>query len=293
MTLRRPRAPTCSASRPTTAQHEAGLGAYAYHELGWRRAAVVADDANPGWAGAAAFTAEFCALGGTDRDRLRRITAGRSDRGAASAARPDGVAAFVESSTARCGILGRSPRSSTARAARSCSEPRTSSSPRCSCDRRRALDGVVVERLASVVAAVAGAAATTGGAGAARSRASRARSANALGRDRLLQRRSRRTLAALERAALRRRAARLQAELARAAPRSPGGPGHASTGNRQAVRDGYLSRIVDHGRQARARAGRGRAGRRADLRRAASSAPPPGRRQPAVPAAATPPAWAR
>ena len=49
---------------PDYAQREAGLGAYAYHQLGWRRAAVVADYANPGWAGAAAFTAEFCALGG-------------------------------------------------------------------------------------------------------------------------------------------------------------------------------------------------------------------------------------
>ena len=49
---------------PDYAQREAGLGAYAYHQLGWRRAAVVAGDENPGWGGAAAFTAEFCALGG-------------------------------------------------------------------------------------------------------------------------------------------------------------------------------------------------------------------------------------
>ena len=46
------------------AQSVAGLGTYAYRRLGWRRAAVVADDFDSGWAGAAAFASEFCALGG-------------------------------------------------------------------------------------------------------------------------------------------------------------------------------------------------------------------------------------
>jgi branched-chain amino acid transport system substrate-binding protein len=46
------------------AQWMAGLGAYAYRELGWRTAALVGD-ANPfGYAQAAGFIAEFCALGG-------------------------------------------------------------------------------------------------------------------------------------------------------------------------------------------------------------------------------------
>ena len=79
---------------PDYAQREAGLGAYAYHQLGWRRAAVVADYANPGWAGAAAFTAEFCALGG---HVVTTVYAGTQDRvGRALAMQPDGIATFVE-----------------------------------------------------------------------------------------------------------------------------------------------------------------------------------------------------
>jgi branched-chain amino acid transport system substrate-binding protein len=46
------------------AQDVAGLGSYAYRELGWRRAAVVADTTPVGWQEEAAFVAEFCALGG-------------------------------------------------------------------------------------------------------------------------------------------------------------------------------------------------------------------------------------
>jgi branched-chain amino acid transport system substrate-binding protein len=47
------------------AQNAAGLGSFAYHELGWRRAAVVADDSPYGWGNVAGFVAEFCALGGS------------------------------------------------------------------------------------------------------------------------------------------------------------------------------------------------------------------------------------
>jgi branched-chain amino acid transport system substrate-binding protein len=79
---------------PDYAQREAGLGAYAYHQLGWRRAAVVADYANPGWAGAAAFTAEFCALGG---QVVATVYSGTQDRiGRALGMHPDGIATFVE-----------------------------------------------------------------------------------------------------------------------------------------------------------------------------------------------------
>jgi branched-chain amino acid transport system substrate-binding protein len=46
------------------AQSNAGLGAYAYRQLRWRTAAVVADDVPYAWEQAAGFVAEFCALGG-------------------------------------------------------------------------------------------------------------------------------------------------------------------------------------------------------------------------------------
>jgi branched-chain amino acid transport system substrate-binding protein len=51
------------------AQSAAGLGSYAYHELGWRTAATVADDSPYGWENVAGFAAEFCALGGRIVDR--------------------------------------------------------------------------------------------------------------------------------------------------------------------------------------------------------------------------------
>ena len=65
---------------PDYAQREAGLGAYAYH---LSRLAPGLDRRrlrNPGWAGAAAFTAEFCALGGRYHDRLRRHEGRRRTR---------------------------------------------------------------------------------------------------------------------------------------------------------------------------------------------------------------------
>ena len=52
------------------ASSAAGLGAYAYHQLGWRRAAVVLNETSQGWANADAFAAEFCALGGTIAARV-------------------------------------------------------------------------------------------------------------------------------------------------------------------------------------------------------------------------------
>ena len=50
---------------PDGAQLMAGLGAYAYHELGWRTAATIADDQSFDYTQVAGFVAEFCALGGT------------------------------------------------------------------------------------------------------------------------------------------------------------------------------------------------------------------------------------
>ena len=92
VTLRRP-ASNLFRFTPDYAQQEAGLGAYAYHVLGWRRASIVAGDDNPGWAGAAAFTAEFCSLGGTVIATAYTGTTDVVTR--ALAARPDGVATFL------------------------------------------------------------------------------------------------------------------------------------------------------------------------------------------------------
>jgi branched-chain amino acid transport system substrate-binding protein len=52
------------------AQSNAGLGGYAYRQLGWRKAAVVADDVPYAWEQAAGFVAEFCALGGRVVDTI-------------------------------------------------------------------------------------------------------------------------------------------------------------------------------------------------------------------------------
>jgi len=51
------------------AQYAAGLGSYAYRQLGWRTAATITDDIPYGWANVAGFIAEFCALGGHIVDR--------------------------------------------------------------------------------------------------------------------------------------------------------------------------------------------------------------------------------
>lgn len=51
--------------RPGPAQWAAGLGAYAYRELGWRSAVTISEDDFFGWTSVAGFVAEFCSLGGT------------------------------------------------------------------------------------------------------------------------------------------------------------------------------------------------------------------------------------
>jgi branched-chain amino acid transport system substrate-binding protein len=53
-----------------SAQMMAGLGAHAYRELGWRRAALIGDATPFGYAQAAGFVAEFCALGGRVATRV-------------------------------------------------------------------------------------------------------------------------------------------------------------------------------------------------------------------------------
>jgi branched-chain amino acid transport system substrate-binding protein len=54
---------------PDAAQSVAGLGSYAYHELGWRTAMTIGDDVPYGWANVSGFLAEFCALGGRVLER--------------------------------------------------------------------------------------------------------------------------------------------------------------------------------------------------------------------------------
>jgi branched-chain amino acid transport system substrate-binding protein len=77
---------------PAAPQLAAGLGAYAYNELGWRTAATVGDDTPYGWGTVAGFVAEFCALGGRVVDR-RWLTIGAPTAGAAAQlpASADGV----------------------------------------------------------------------------------------------------------------------------------------------------------------------------------------------------------
>ena len=52
------------------AQWNAGLGDIAFNQLGWKTAAVVADDYSFGWTSAAGFIAEFCAVGGQVTKRV-------------------------------------------------------------------------------------------------------------------------------------------------------------------------------------------------------------------------------
>jgi branched-chain amino acid transport system substrate-binding protein len=52
------------------AMWNAGLGDLAYNKLGWKTAAVVADDYSFAWTSAAGFIAEFCAVGGTISKRV-------------------------------------------------------------------------------------------------------------------------------------------------------------------------------------------------------------------------------
>jgi len=63
VTLRR-RAPNVYRVAADHGQTVAGLAAYAFSDLGWRSAAVMATNWDIGWGEAAAFVAEFCALGG-------------------------------------------------------------------------------------------------------------------------------------------------------------------------------------------------------------------------------------
>jgi branched-chain amino acid transport system substrate-binding protein len=62
-TLRHP-APNLYRFAGDYGQGAAGLGTYAYRDLGWRRAAIVLTNWDLGWGPREAFAAEFCAAGG-------------------------------------------------------------------------------------------------------------------------------------------------------------------------------------------------------------------------------------
>jgi len=55
---------------PTLAQLNAGLGAHAFRELGWRRAVTIATADASSWGFQAGFVGEFCSLGGEIADRI-------------------------------------------------------------------------------------------------------------------------------------------------------------------------------------------------------------------------------
>ena len=52
------------------AQSIAGLGAYAYRDLGWRKVVTLGEDDPSGWPNVSGFVAEFCSLGGNVVKRL-------------------------------------------------------------------------------------------------------------------------------------------------------------------------------------------------------------------------------
>jgi branched-chain amino acid transport system substrate-binding protein len=52
------------------AQWSAGLGDYAYNELGWRKAAIIGDDYSFPYTSLAGFAAEFCSVGGQITKRI-------------------------------------------------------------------------------------------------------------------------------------------------------------------------------------------------------------------------------
>lgn len=93
LTLRHPAANVYRFDADET-QDVAGLGSYAYRELGWRRAAVVADPF-VGWQEEAAFVAEFCALGGNVTARLATPVDLGNPKVARTLRDADGVAALV------------------------------------------------------------------------------------------------------------------------------------------------------------------------------------------------------
>jgi branched-chain amino acid transport system substrate-binding protein len=63
-------APNFFRYHPDGAQWSAGLGDYAYNELGWKTAAIIGDDYSFPYTSLAGFVAEFCAIGGKVTKRV-------------------------------------------------------------------------------------------------------------------------------------------------------------------------------------------------------------------------------
>src|SRR5919112_4054361 len=63
-------APNFFRYHPDGAQWSAGLGDYAYNDLGWKTAAIVGDDYSFPYTSLAGFVAEFCAVGGKVTKRI-------------------------------------------------------------------------------------------------------------------------------------------------------------------------------------------------------------------------------
>ena len=63
-------APNFFRYHPDGAQWSAGLGDYAYNELGWKKAAIIGDDYSFPYTSLAGFVAEYCAIGGNITKRI-------------------------------------------------------------------------------------------------------------------------------------------------------------------------------------------------------------------------------
>jgi branched-chain amino acid transport system substrate-binding protein len=63
-------APNFFRFHPDGAQWSAGLGDYAFNELGWKKAAIVGDDYSFPYTSLAGFVAEYCAIGGNITKRV-------------------------------------------------------------------------------------------------------------------------------------------------------------------------------------------------------------------------------
>src|SRR3954447_9859150 len=87
--------PNLSRVRPSYAQQAAGLGFYAYRELGWRRGTVLVEDDEEGWDESAAFASEFCAAGGRVDRRVGFPLALKAATARQLARNVDGVAVFA------------------------------------------------------------------------------------------------------------------------------------------------------------------------------------------------------
>ncbi len=86
----------------------AGLGTYAYRELGWRNAAVVLFNWDIGWGARDAFVSEFCSLGGRIGSQVALEEFDPAGADVASVPRDvDGVAVFVPSTFDPEGFLKR------------------------------------------------------------------------------------------------------------------------------------------------------------------------------------------